>query len=286
MVVALAGALSILIAAPAAAPATAQERPVDLELVLAVDASASVSGEEFDLQVFGLAEAFRHRSVGQAIRAAGDLGLAVALIHGADYRQHALSVDWTGLRDAASARQFAKQVDGVRRSVAGSTAVGGALELQDGELERAADPGVAAHRAPHPFDLLGELAGAGRVAQHRPVDRKGVLAVVRPLNERDREPKIAGGADRLGHRAVPEGLGQAAHLQIELRVGDAGRGIHRQDQLQVDRALLGRGPSRGQNQQGAGERRHYGAAVVARMPPARPRHGRQSNARPGARPRQ
>ncbi len=37
MVAALAGALSIL----TAAPATAQERPVDLELVLAVDASAT-----------------------------------------------------------------------------------------------------------------------------------------------------------------------------------------------------------------------------------------------------
>ncbi len=125
IVAALAGALLIL----TTAPASAQERPVDLELVLAVDASASVSGEEFDLQVRGLAEAFRHRSVGQAIRAAGDLGLAVALVQWADYRQHTLSVDWTVLRDAASARQFAKQVEGVQRSVAGNTAIGGALEF-------------------------------------------------------------------------------------------------------------------------------------------------------------
>ncbi len=135
MVAALAGALSILTAAPAAAPATAQERPVDLELVLAVDASASVSGEEFDLQVFGLAEAFRHRSVGQAIRAAGDLGLAVALVQWADYRQHALSVDWMVVRDAASARQFGKQVEGVQRSVAGNTAIGSALEFAILQLE-------------------------------------------------------------------------------------------------------------------------------------------------------
>ncbi len=129
IVAALAGALLTLITAPTAAPAVAQERPVDLELVLAVDASASVSGEEFDLQVRGLAEAFRHRSVSQAIRAAGDLGLAVALVQWADYRQHALSVDWTVVRDAAGARQFAKQIESVRRSVAGSTAIGGALEF-------------------------------------------------------------------------------------------------------------------------------------------------------------
>ena len=126
---ALAGALLI----PTTAPA--QERPVDLELVLAVDASGSVSDEEFNLQVHGLAEAFRHRSVGQAIRAAGDLGLAVALIQWADYDQHALSVDWTVVRDAASARQFAKQVDGVRRTVYGNTALGVALEFAILQLE-------------------------------------------------------------------------------------------------------------------------------------------------------
>ncbi len=103
IVAALAGALLIL----TTAPASAQERPVDLELVLAVDASASVSDAEFDLQVGGLAEAFRHRSVAQAIRAVGDFGLAVALVQWADYRQHLLSVYWTVVRDAADARQFA-----------------------------------------------------------------------------------------------------------------------------------------------------------------------------------
>ena len=48
-----------------------QERIVDLELVLAVDASSSVSVAEFDLQIRGLAEAFRHPSVARAIRATG-----------------------------------------------------------------------------------------------------------------------------------------------------------------------------------------------------------------------
>jgi len=85
---ALAGALALT----AAGPTAAQDRPVDLELVLAVDASGSVSDEEFNLQLHGLAEAFRDRSVGQAIRASGDLGLAVALIQWADFHQHALSV--------------------------------------------------------------------------------------------------------------------------------------------------------------------------------------------------
>ncbi len=128
-------ALTGVLLIPTTVPALAQERSVDLELVLAVDASASVSGEEFDLQVRGLAEAFRHHSVVQAIRAAGDLGLAVALVQWADYRQHTLSVDWTVVRDAASARQFAKQIDGVTRAVAGNTAIGGAIEFAILQLE-------------------------------------------------------------------------------------------------------------------------------------------------------
>jgi len=128
---ALAGALALT----AAGPAAAQDRPVDLELVLAVDASGSVSDEEFNLQLHGLAEAFRDRSVGQAIRATGDLGLAVALIQWADFHQHALSVEWTVVHDAASGRQFAKQVDDVKRTVYGNTAIGDALEFAILQLE-------------------------------------------------------------------------------------------------------------------------------------------------------
>ena len=58
----------------------AQARPVDLELVLAVDVSQSVNAQEFALQMAGYAQAFRNRHVLEAIRAAGDRGIAVALV--------------------------------------------------------------------------------------------------------------------------------------------------------------------------------------------------------------
>ncbi len=128
-------ALTGFLLIPTTVPALAQERPVDLELVLAVDASASVSGEEFDLQVRGLAEAFQHRSVGQAIRAAGDLGLAVALVQWAGDQQQILSIDWMTLRDAPAASRFAEEVEHVIRSIAGNTAIGSALEFAIGQLE-------------------------------------------------------------------------------------------------------------------------------------------------------
>jgi hypothetical protein len=111
------------------------ERIVDLELVLAIDASSSVSGIEFDLQIQGLAEAFRHPSVARAIRAAGELGLTVALFQWAGNQQQVLEIDWTVVRDAPSASRFAKEVETVFRSIAGNTAIGSAVEFAIGQLD-------------------------------------------------------------------------------------------------------------------------------------------------------
>ena len=73
--------LSLCLAALLASSAAAQSgRQVDLELVLAVDTSSSVSAQEFDLQMRGLATAFRDPAVVAAIQASGDLGIAVAMV--------------------------------------------------------------------------------------------------------------------------------------------------------------------------------------------------------------
>ncbi len=109
--------------------ASAQEWPVDLELVLAVDVSWSVSGEEFDLQVRGLAEAFRSPMVNEAIRASGDLGLAVALIQWSSHRKQVLAVDWTVIHDEKTASDFAEEVENMPRVLAGNTAIGSVLEF-------------------------------------------------------------------------------------------------------------------------------------------------------------
>ncbi len=58
-----------------------QEKAVDLELVLAVDISVSVSPAEFALQRRGLAEAYRDPAVHTAIETAGGNGIAVALLY-------------------------------------------------------------------------------------------------------------------------------------------------------------------------------------------------------------
>ena len=62
-----------------AAPAPAGV-PVELELVLAVDASSSVDDREFELQMQGIAAAFRHSGVQAAIHGTGEKGIAVVLM--------------------------------------------------------------------------------------------------------------------------------------------------------------------------------------------------------------
>lgn len=109
--------------------ALAQGQPVDLELILAVDTSSSVSSQEFDLQMTGLAEAFKSPAVQQAIRAAGDLGIAVSLVQWSDNRKQTVAINWMLLRDPASAEAFSERILNTPRFlVGGGTALGGALQ--------------------------------------------------------------------------------------------------------------------------------------------------------------
>ncbi len=130
-------ATGMVFAAPiAAAQETAPGRRVDLELVLAVDASSSVSAAEFALQIQGLARAFRDPRVQQAIRAAGDLGLAVALVQWSSERKQVLAVDWTLVTGPEAAGAFADRIAEVPRFViGGGTAIGNALKFAMGLLD-------------------------------------------------------------------------------------------------------------------------------------------------------
>lgn len=115
--------LSLCLAAPARAG-----QVVDLELVLAVDCSGSVEPREFDLQLHGIADAFRHPDVLTAIRDAGARGLAVALVQWASSGEQRLAVDWTLVSDAAGAQRLARRIAATPRYfVGGDTAVGAAI---------------------------------------------------------------------------------------------------------------------------------------------------------------
>ncbi len=127
--------LSLVLAAALPGSPRALE-PVDLELVLAVDASSSINRSEFNQQMVGLAEAFRHPRVQQAIEAAGPFGVAVIMIQWADSRHQEISVGWTLVHSAADCEAFAQQLDLTpRQVVGGGTAIGGALAFSMLALE-------------------------------------------------------------------------------------------------------------------------------------------------------
>lgn len=178
---------AVLLAWLASLPAVA--RPVALELVLAIDASASVQRGEFDLQAQGLARAFRHERVLSAIDALGERRIAVTIVQWSGPARQRVAVPWTLIGDRAKARAFARDIDHMPRFVtSGGTAIGQATAFAQQELagnghdgarrvidvsgdgranmgrapERARDTAVAAGITINGLAILNEEAGVDR----------------------------------------------------------------------------------------------------------------------------
>lgn len=100
---AIASGAVLLFATGERGDARSAEIPVELELVLAVDASSSVSGWEFDHQMRGLAEAFRIVDVMAVVGGLAPNGMAVALGEWSSPGQQVVAVDWSVVSDAESA---------------------------------------------------------------------------------------------------------------------------------------------------------------------------------------
>lgn len=89
-----------------ALPAEAQETPVAVELVLALDASASVDRREFALQVEGLARAFRDPDVQRAVEDLKPLGAAVAVVQWGGPGETHIVLPFTHLGSGRDAKAF------------------------------------------------------------------------------------------------------------------------------------------------------------------------------------
>jgi hypothetical protein len=126
-VAALALATSLAInTAPGLAAGVGQEQ-VDLQLVLAVDASGSVNDEEYRLQLNGIAQAFMDPEIIEAI-GDGPLGrIGVALVVWAESKRSKARTAWHVINSAEDARTFASVVRGFGRSVGGGTGIGKAM---------------------------------------------------------------------------------------------------------------------------------------------------------------
>src|SRR5262249_47380746 len=95
-------ALRLLLALPAGAAGQAQTA-VDLQLVLAVDASGSVDRTRFELQKQGYVAAFRNPRVVRAIRSGAAQAIAVTMAQWTGPDLHIQVVPWTWIGDARSA---------------------------------------------------------------------------------------------------------------------------------------------------------------------------------------
>src|SRR5262245_15240771 len=92
-------------------PAFAQT-PVDLQLVLAVDASGSVDQRRFELQMQGYVAAFRDPRVLYAIQAGSIQAIAVTMVQwtGPSLQMQIQVLPWTLIKDATTAQAFAAAI--------------------------------------------------------------------------------------------------------------------------------------------------------------------------------
>ena len=119
-------ALPILLLA--GGPALSQT-PVDLTLVLAVDASGSVDAYRFNLQKQGYADAFANPKVLQAIRSGPLQSIAVAMVQWTGPSLQADVISWTQISDKESADEFSALIRATpRRLFGGGTSLSGAID--------------------------------------------------------------------------------------------------------------------------------------------------------------
>ncbi len=95
--------LAFLLATPLLSPALAADNLVDLQLVLAIDASNSVNDERFELQKRGYVAAFRNPQVIKAIMSGAEQSIAVTMMQWTGPFTHVQVVPWMLVKDAASA---------------------------------------------------------------------------------------------------------------------------------------------------------------------------------------
>jgi len=121
--------LAAIMLAAGGSPSALAQAAADLQLVLAVDVSGSVSDERFKLQKQGYAEAFRNWRVLEAIRSGAAQAIVVTMTQWTGPSQQAQVVPWMVISDEASMLAFADAVDRTTRQLyGGGTSISGAID--------------------------------------------------------------------------------------------------------------------------------------------------------------
>jgi len=113
----------------AAAEGAAAQAAVDLQLVLAVDASGSVDQVRFELQKRGYVAAFRHARVLQAVRSGPNRAIAVTMVQWTGPMLQVQVVGWTLIGDEETAVAFSDAIERAPRQLfGGGTSISGAID--------------------------------------------------------------------------------------------------------------------------------------------------------------
>jgi hypothetical protein len=146
--------------------------PADLALIIALDCSASVTFDEFNLIAGGCAAALRDPEVVAGLTGGPHGASVCALLLWSGSSEHEISIDWTRVSDPISAAQFASDVENTPRfGLGGLTAIGAALLVTEAMLSRLPAPAsrqvidVAgdgrANDGPDPAPIRDRLVDAG-----------------------------------------------------------------------------------------------------------------------------
>lgn len=136
------GLLCVLGLFVSVAPRASAQDVAHMNLVLAIDASASVNEHEFELQRSGIAIALRDSDVQSAIiRARG--GINIAIVQWASIKHQAVALEWTSLRDRRDIEALALRVTVMPRQLAGgNTMIHAGIEFAGEMLRKAPRPAL------------------------------------------------------------------------------------------------------------------------------------------------
>ena len=130
------------------------ETAVDVQLVLAVDASGSVNQTRFELQKQGYAAAFRNPRVLNAIRNGSTQAIAVTMVQWTGPSLQVQVVPWTLIKDQATANAFADAIETAPRQLfSGGTSISGAIDYA-----KTLFPGSAFNGLKRVIDISGDGA--------------------------------------------------------------------------------------------------------------------------------
>jgi hypothetical protein len=168
-------------------PVSAQQVPVDLELLLAADTSISMDENDRTLQLEGYAGAFRDPEVVSAILSGPHRRIAVSYVEWSSDQR--IIVPWTVLQSKADAAKFADAIAEIpTKSGYGGTNITGAIEF--GTLMVSENEFAGSRRV---IDISGDgMNNSGRLpddARDKAV-RQGITINGLPLNENDEDSSV------------------------------------------------------------------------------------------------